>query len=131
MNLVPETTFSDSSGAFGQTIFLFYILFVFISYLKLFSKANKPMWLAIIPFVNSYVIQQIIFGDNRGWTMLIYFIPVVGQLYALYTRINFCKVYGKSLGFGIFGAFFIGISNFIMAFSDAEYQGPTEHIFLD
>lgn len=106
MNLVPETTFSDSSGAFGQTIFLFYILFVFISYLKLFSKANKPMWLAIILFVNSYVIQQIIFGDNRGWTMLIYFIPVVGQLYALYTRINFCKVYGKSLGFGILGGVF-------------------------
>lgn len=131
MNLVPETTFRDSVGAIGQTLLLFYALFILISYMKLFSKANKPMWLALLPFVNAYVIQKIIFGEKRGWTMLIYFIPVVNGLYSIYTRINFCKVYGKSLGFGIFGAFFIGISNFIMAFSDSEYQGPTDHIFLD
>lgn len=65
MNLVPETTFRDSVGAFGQTIFLFYILFILISYMKLFSKANKPMWLALIPFVNTYVIQKIIFGKTE------------------------------------------------------------------
>lgn len=58
MNLVPETRFSDSAGAFGQTIFLVYIAFILISYMKLFSKANKPMWLALIPFVNAYVIQK-------------------------------------------------------------------------
>lgn len=105
-------------------------IIILIASIKLFKKAGKPGWMAIIPILSAYKMQQIIFGDDKGWTMLLYFVPILNVAYAMYSKIKLCHAYGKSTGFGVFSIFFNVISTLILAFGSCEYQGPQEHILL-
>lgn len=88
---------------------------------KLFKKAGKPGWAAIIPIYNIIVMLEI--AGMPGWYVLLLLIPIVNVVISILIILRFVKAYGKGTGFGILTIFFAPIMYAIMAFGDAKYQG--------
>ena len=125
------TSSSDAAGAamgIGMLIFLiFFYLAIFIvmgiSMWRLFVKAGKPGWAAIVPIYNN-VIQLKIIGRPLWWLAMM-FIPFANIAFAVMILIDFCKSYGKDTGFAILAILFPLIMLPYMAFSkDIKYVGP-------
>jgi hypothetical protein len=90
---------------------------------KIYTKAGRPGWAAIIPFYNIWVLLEII--GRPGWWILLFFIPFVNIIIALLVSIDLAKSFGKSAAFGIILLFFFNaIGYLILGFGDAEYKGP-------
>lgn len=96
------------------------ILFI-VAMWKIFSKAGRPGWAAIVPFYNMYVECDIAFGN--GWLFLITFIPFVGSIFALVCLFKLGKAFGKSTGFCIGMILLSPIFILILAFGNSTYQG--------
>lgn len=95
---------------------------------KLFDKAGKPGWAAIVPFYNLYVYFEITWGN--GWLFLLIFlaiIPIVGSIAVLVimiiTMVKLAKAFGKSGGFAVGLVFLTLIFEAILAFGDSKYVG--------
>ena len=88
---------------------------------KIFEKAGKPGWAAIIPFYNIYVLFKITWGN--GWKFLFLLIPIANIVFAIITMVKLAKAFGKSGGFAV-GLIFLSIIFYcILAFDKSEYLG--------
>lgn len=93
-----------------------------IAWWKLFVKAGKPGWAAIVPFYNAYCMYDITFGN--GWLFLLTFVPCVNFVVLIMLQFKLAKAYGQSTGFG-FGLLFLNtIFVLILGFGKSEYIGP-------
>ena len=89
---------------------------------KVFEKAGKPGWAAIVPFYNLYCLCDMSFGN--GWLFLLTFVPCANFVVAIMCYIKLAKAFGKGIGFGLGLLFFNFIFMMILGFGDAEYIGP-------
>jgi hypothetical protein len=89
---------------------------------KLFEKAGRPGWAAIIPIYNMYLVTEIA-GKEILWFVLL-FIPCVNIVAAVVIWMDFAKAFGKDAIWGIGMAFLGPIFIPLLGFSDAKYQGP-------
>jgi hypothetical protein len=117
----PYTTGWHPGAAFW-IVWCVFIIFEIASWWKVFEKAGKPGWAAIIPIYNAIVILEI--AGRPLWWILLYLIPLVNIVVGVIVLIDFAKSFGKGVGFavGIILLTFIFIP--ILAFGDAQYQGP-------
>lgn len=118
--------FSDGYGAgigvVGWLLYIAFIVFYIFCMWKIFVKAGKPGWAAIIPIYSTLVMLEII--GRPWWYLLLMFVPVVNIVIGIMIIFDFAKVFGKGTGFG-FGLLFLSpIFIPILAFGDATYQGP-------
>ena len=91
---------------------------------KIYTKAGKPGWAALIPIYDLYVLFEIING--RGISFLRLLIPFYNIYWAIKAEITLAKAFGKDTLFGL-GLFFFGpIFQCILGFGSAEYQGPQD-----
>ena len=88
---------------------------------KLYVKAGKPGWAAIIPIYNVIVMLQI--AKKPWWYLLLMLIPIVNFVIAIITTMAFVKAYGKDTAWGILAIFFAPIVYPILAFGDSKYVG--------
>lgn len=89
---------------------------------KVFEKAGKPGWGAIIPIYNIVLLLEIV-GKPIWWIILL-FIPCVGIVITLILFLELAKCFGKGAGYGI-GLFLLGFIFFpMLGFGDAKYLGP-------
>lgn len=112
----------ESLGAvFGVMglLYLALIIFFIAVYWKIFTKAGKAGWLAIIPIVNLYCMIKI--AKLPGWLIFLYLIPVVNVIVSLVVIIKLCEAFGKSVLFGVLTIFFGMITLPILAFGSSEY----------
>jgi hypothetical protein len=111
----------SEGGILAPLIMLGITVFIVAAMWKVFSKADKPGWAAIVPIYNVIVLLQI--AGRPMWWLLLMFIPFVNIVVALVVAIDLAKAYGKGTGFG-FGLFFLGFVFYpILGFGDAEYIG--------
>ena len=99
-------------------------IIVIVSMWKIFTKAGKPGWAAIVP-VYREIVQLEIAGRPTWWVLLMMFVPIFLVWVAIVAAIDFAKSYGKSTGFGVLVALlpFIGLP--MLAFGkDTHYVGP-------
>jgi hypothetical protein len=89
---------------------------------KIFAKAGKPGWAALVPIYNMVVFLEIV-GKPIWWIVLM-FIPIVSMVIAILLSISLAERFGKSAGYGIGLAFLGPIFMPMLAFSDAEYSPP-------
>lgn len=89
---------------------------------KVFEKAGKPGWAAIVPFYNLYCLFEMSFGN--GWLFLLSFVPCANFVVAIMCYFKLAKAFGKGIGFGFGLLFFNFIFMMILGFGDAEYIGP-------
>ena len=88
---------------------------------KVFVKAGKPGWAAIIPIYNLIVLLQI--ANKPLWWIILFFIPVVGLVMCVLLGIAVAKSFGRSEAFGI-GLGLLGFIFYpILGFGDSQYQG--------
>lgn len=90
---------------------------------KVFAKAGRPGWAAIIPFYNIYVLLKV--AGRPGWWLVLFIIPVVNLVVSIIVSLDVAKSFGKSGAFGFFGLWLFGIVGYpVLGFGDARYQGP-------
>lgn len=108
-------------GLFGL-VYLAIVILLIASMWKVFTKAGKPGWAAIVPIYNCIVLLEI--TGRPLWWIVLMLIPFVNIVIALIVMIDLAKSFGKGTGFAM-GLFFLGIIFFpILGFGDAVYQGP-------
>ena len=109
----------------GMTILrLAFAVLAIVAMCKIFEKAGKPGWAAIIPFYNIYVLFEITWGN--GWKFLFLLIPIANIVFAIITMVKLAKAFGKSGGFAV-GLIFLSIIFYcILAFDNSQYLGVPE-----
>lgn len=108
-------------GCFFMLIWLALAALVIIGMWKVFTKAGKPGWAAIIPIYNLIVLLEIV-GKPLWWIILM-FIPFVNIVIGIMVAIELAKVFGKGTGFAI-GLVLLPVVFYpILGFGDAKYLG--------
>jgi len=118
-------------AAFGvfTLVYIVIIVLMIVSMWRLFVKAGKPGWAAIVPIYNQIVMLQIA-GRPAWWILLTIFIPFFGWWVAIVAIIDFVKSYGKSTGYGVFAIFLPLIAYPMLAFSKTtQYVRPAAEGF--
>ncbi len=90
---------------------------------KVFSKAGKPGWAAIIPFYNAYTLMEIV--GRPVWWFILLFIPCVNIVVLILVMLDLAKSFGKGPGYGIGLALLSFIFMPMLGFGDATYKGPS------
>lgn len=128
------TTGSDAAAFFGALMFVAILLLPLIILLiaaqwKMFIKAGKPGWAAIVPFYNSWVLAEV--GGKPGWwglaAIFAYLIPIAGPVISLVIGILIAlgvgKNFGRSTAFSIVGLWLFNIVGYvILGFGSSRYQ---------
>ena len=106
----------------GYSVFAIVIaVLTVVAMWKLFEKAGKPGWAAIVPFYNMYCMYDIALGS--GWLFLLTFIPCVNFVITIIMLFKLAEAFGKGAGYG-FGLLFLNtIFVLILGFGSAEYVG--------
>jgi hypothetical protein len=100
-------------------IALAFVGLVIAGFWKVFTKAGRPGWAALIPIYNIYTVCKI--AGRPGWWCLLYAIPVVSLVIGIIVAIDLAKAFGKGAGFGIGLAFLAPIFYPVLGFGDAVY----------
>jgi hypothetical protein len=110
---------------FSPGLILFWlacVIFLLAAMWRVFVKAGRPGWEAIIPIYNFYVMLKI--GGKPGWWLLLMFIPIVNIIIIIWMYNMISKSFGKDEAFTV-GLVLLGIVFWpILGFGDAKYQGP-------
>lgn len=117
------------SVLFGGALFLFWLAMMAVAILaawRLFTKAGKPGWAAIVPIYNAIVMLEII--GRPLWFLILFFIPLVNIIAAIVVWLDLAKSFGRSTAFGIGLIFLTPIFLLILAFGDARYLGPAAKV---
>ena len=114
----------DAGQATGSTVgsIIVYLITV-IALWRVFSKAGRPGWLAIIPIVNLIVLIQI--SGYSGWLVLLYIIPIVNLIVSIIVAVQVAKSFGKGGAFGFFLLWLFSLIGYlILAFGSSTYRDP-------
>lgn len=133
-----ETTSTSDAGM--AVLLVMFALFALLSLVvavlmtvslwRLFTKAGKPGWAAIVPVYNEIVMLQI--AGRPVWWVALMFVPLLGLWVAIVAAIDFIRSYGKSLGFTIFAILVPIIAYPMMAFGKStKYVRPVAEGFDD
>jgi hypothetical protein len=102
-------------------IWLIIILIMIISLWKIFEKAGKPGWAAIIPIYNLIVLLEIV--EKPLWWIVLYLIPCVSLIAHILVSIELGKKFGKDTGWSIIFLVILSIIGYpMLAFGDSQYQ---------
>ena len=89
---------------------------------KVFEKAGQPGWAAIIPIYNLYIMTKI--AGKPGWWVIMFLIPFVNLIFAIWLYNMVSKSFGKDEGFTA-GLVILGFIFWpILGFGSAKYLGP-------
>ena len=95
-------------------------VFYIASMWKVFAKAGKPGWAAIVPIYNLIVLLEI--AGKPLWWFLLLLIPLVNIIVGVMVYVSLARNFGKGVGFAL-GLLFLSIIFFpILAWGDAQYQ---------
>lgn len=123
IDLDAMQTGAQTANPLVMLISLAVVIFCIAAVWKMFSKAGKPGWAAIIPIYNAVVLMQI--SGKPGWWVLLLLIPGVNIVILILAMISLAENFGKGGGFAA-GLILLPIVFYaILAFGSAEYQ-PAE-----
>lgn len=120
-----QDSFQTSQGP-GMMFWLIWgavMIFYIASMWKVFEKAGKPGWAAIVPIYNAIVMLEI--AGKPIWWIILYLIPFVNIIASIIVIHNISKNFGHDVGFTLGLIFLSFIFWPILAWGDSQYQGPT------
>lgn len=123
----------------AMLIMLPLLIFAIVCNVKIFKKMGAPGWAAIIPFYNTWVMYEKVWGNV---TMPIaalalsaisffvsgivaFFVTVASAILAIFTICKQCKKFGKGAGFCVLYILLPIVAMPILAFGSAEFDGNT------
>ncbi|MCI5050966.1 MAG: DUF5684 domain-containing protein [Candidatus Pacebacteria bacterium] len=103
---------------------LYFVIAIIIiaSMWKVFTKAGRPGWEAIIPIYNLYIIQKLI--KKPWWWILLMFIPWLGLIWTIWSTNLLAKSFGKTEGFTAGMILLPFVFYPILGFGNARYTEP-------
>ena len=125
MQPMDTTAMQHSGGGVGAIIFgiiyLAIVVLMIASVWKIFVKAGKPGWAAIIPIYNIIVLLQVC--QKPVWWIILLLIPLVNVIILIILYVALAKVFGKGVGYAI-GLLILGIIFIpMLGFGSAQYVG--------
>jgi len=109
---------SAGGGIVTMIVYIAIIVAMVAAQWKIFEKAGKPGWAAIIPVYNLVILLEII--DRPLWWLLL--VLCIGPVGMILIAMDLAENFGKSKGWGIGMLFFLGIVGYpILGFGDAQY----------
>ena len=99
-----------------------FVILLFASQWKLYQKAGKPGWAAIIPIYNIIVLVEII-GKPPIWILWM-LLPFVSIIFSIWSTNLLAKSFGKDEGYTVGMIFLPFIFYPVLAFGNAQYLGP-------
>ena len=72
----------------------------------IFKKMGHQGWEGIVPFYNTYVLCQELYGS--GWKFLLLLIPLYNIYFVIKMQIDLAKAFNQGAGFGIGLLLFVG-----------------------
>ena len=113
----------EGDGSFFGLIFQLVIFAFFIWVLwRIFEKAGKPGWAALIPIYNVIVLLDIV--GRPVWWILLFLIPIVNIVVGFILALDLSRSFGHDLAFAL-GLFFLGFIFYpVLAFGSDSYRGP-------
>jgi hypothetical protein len=107
---------------FVAIIYIAILVLYIASFWKLFEKAGRPGWEAIIPIYNIYVLFKI--GGKPGWWLAFILLGPLFIIWWIWGVNMISKSFGKDEGFTV-GLLLLGIVFWpILGLGDARYIGP-------
>lgn len=117
-----ENSYGSGFGIFTWFLYIVAVIFYLYCFWRIFEKAGKPGWAAIIPIYQTIVQLEIL--GRPWWWLLLMFVPIVNVVIGIMIIFDLAKVYGKGTGFG-FGLLFLSFIFIpILAFDNSKYLGP-------
>lgn len=121
------TSGGSMSGAAAAALYIplvLLVIFIIVALWKVFQKAGKPGWAAIVPIYNTWVLFEI--TGFPGWWAILSLVPFVSifpAVVAIIATFRLAKLFGKGTGFGL-GLIFLPFIFFpILGFGKATFQG--------
>lgn len=96
------TTTSTVTSAVAGVVLIFSLVAMIASVLmiiglwKVFTKAGKPGWAAIVPIYNLITLLEIV--GRPAWWVLLTFVPFANLYVVIMVAIDLAKAFGKSGG---------------------------------
>lgn len=118
---------------FGGTFLLVWLVLavvMVVSLWKVFVKAGRPGWVALVPVYNTWVLAEVV-GRPGWWGLypLLGVIPFLGGILALVVgvilSIDLAKSFGKDPAFAALLILLPIVGYPMLAFGDAKYTGPS------
>ncbi len=110
-----------SGGGASGIIGLIVGLLVIAGLWKVFTKAGKPGWAAIIPIYNVVVLLQI--AGKPVWWIILFLIPFVNFVIMVLVWMGVAKAFGKGVGYTIGLLVLSPIFIPMLGFGSAKYSG--------
>src|SRR5712692_6896592 len=98
---------------------LIVVFYVWVTW-RVFTKAGKRGWAAIIPIYNTIVMLQV--AGKPVWWIFLFLIPLINLIVYILMQAGVAKNFGKGTGFAIGLILLNFIFLPILAFGDAQYQ---------
>lgn len=111
------------AAAFGTAFMLVWLAIALLAIAgmwKVFTKAGKPGWAAIVPIYNIIVLLEI--AGKPMWWFILFLVPVVNFIIIIMVSISIAQRFGKGTGFALGLAFLAPIFYPVLGFSDARYN---------
>ena len=103
-------------------------IFLIVCKWRMYTKAGKPGWAALIPFYSEWVFFEM--GGQKGPYVFFMLIPCAGPIiylvFYIKALLEVCKRFGKDTTFAVLSIFFSIVTFPILAFSDAKYSEQPE-----
>ncbi len=102
-------------------IYLVVVVFEIAAVWRVFTKAGRPGWAAVIPVYNAYVLLKV--AGKPGWWLILFLVPVVNLIIFIVAYHGLSKAFGHGGGFtvGLLLLSFIFVP--ILAFGSSQYHG--------
>jgi len=126
----PTTYHVDTSLAIGTLLiillaaFIVALVLLIIPLWKVYKKAGKPGWAAIIPVYGTWVLFEIV--GYPGWWAILSLVPIVNifpAIMGLIAYFKLAKLFGKSDVFGVMLILFPWVCLPILGYGKAQPSG--------
>ncbi|MEN9934756.1 MAG: hypothetical protein RLZZ387_1335 [Chloroflexota bacterium] len=122
LTVVAQAEGEAAGAGFGGLLGVVVAVVVIAGMWKLFTKAGKPGWAAIVPIYNTIVLLQI--AGKPWWWILGLVIPVVNIVVAVLALHSLSKRFGHGVGFTLGLIFLAPVFVLILGFGDSQYRAP-------
>lgn len=114
------TTLSSLDGVWGILAAAIFLLLVATTAWRIFRKAHRPGWAALVPIYNAYVLTRI--AAKPWWFFLLYLVPGVNIVAHILVSVSLARTFQKGRAFGFFLLWLLPFIGYpVLAFGNALY----------
>ena len=114
---------NSGGSSIATLIYLAILVLVIAGMWKVFMKAGKPGWAAIIPIYNLIVLLQIV--GRPVWWIILFLIPIVNFVALIIVGMDLAVCFGKSKGWGFALLVILPFVGYpMLGFGEAAYSAP-------